>query len=149
MTIHIGADHRGWELKNALRDWLKGEEYEVIDVGAEHLDESDDYPDYGAQVAQAVAQHAPGEGRGITICGSGAGMAVVANKIPGARASLIHDPLIAAAARRDDDLNVLALGSDHISLADAKEVVKAFLTTEFDPAERHVRRLQEIQKYER
>lgn len=146
MTIYIGADHRGFELKNDLRDWLKGEKHEVVDVGAENMDEADDYPNYGFKVGEEVGKD-PAQRRGIAICGSGAGMAVAAGKAAGVRAGLIHDPILMAAARRDDDINVLALGADYISGEEAKEVVKAFLTTGFDPVERHVRRINKINQY--
>jgi len=147
MDIYLAADHRGFELKNQLAAWLKDEGHTVTDVGAREYTDDDDYPDYGLAAAQAVAE-APAERRGIAICGSGVGMAVAANKVPGVRAALMHDPAIAAASRTDDDTNVLALGSDYISLDDAKAVVTAWLATSFSGAERHQRRLQAIARYE-
>ncbi len=147
MEIYLGADHRGWELKNKIGEWLTGKGHTVHDVGAEKMDEKDDYPDYAFKVAEAVAEQ-PHERRGIVLCGSGAGMAVAANKVAGVRAALMHEPKITEAARQDDDINILALGADFISEETAKTVVEAFLETAFDPAERHVRRVGEMLQYE-
>jgi len=147
MQIFIGADHRGFELKNILRDWLRREGHEVVDLGAEEYNKDDDYPDFGIRVAQAVADD-PGDSFGITICGSGVGMAVVADKVKGVRAGMIHDPEIARASRRDDDINVLALGADYIDSDMAKEVISAWLDTDFSGEERHVRRIGKISGYE-
>lgn len=147
MTIYIAADHNGYEMKNELVTWLKEEGHEVTDLGPNQLDEADDYPDYGISVAKAVAK-SPDQHRGILLCGSGVGMDIVANKVAGIRAALIHDKAIAAAARRDDNVNVLALGADYINLEQAKEVVTAWLTTPFAAEERFIRRLTKIAKIE-
>lgn len=147
MDIFIGADHRGFALKEQLKTWLTEQGHTVTDVGAEALVEGDDYPDYGVKVAQAVAEK-PDERLGISICGSGAGMAIVADKIDGVRASLIHDPAIAQAARHDDNVNVLALGADYISLDQSKEVINAWLTTSFANEEKYTRRISKIHQYE-
>ena len=147
MEIYLGADHRGFELKNKIREWLKEKGHTVHDVGAEKLDQNDDYPGYAFKVAEAVAEQ-PHERRGIVLCGSGAGMAVAGNKVPGVRAVLTHDEKLIAAARQDDDVNVLALGADFISEEAARTVIETFLTTAFDPAERHIRRVGEILQYE-
>lgn len=145
MNIYIGSDHRGFELKRELAAWLMGKGYGVTDVGPQENNPEDDYPQFGFAVAEAVAKE---EGaRGIVICGSGTGMAVVANKVRGVRAVLAHDSQLVAAGRRDDDVNVLALGADFIGAEDAKKVVEVFLNTEFAGEERHVRRLKEIADY--
>jgi len=146
--VYIAADHHGFELKNILRDWLNKEGYTVTDFGPEKATPDDDYPDYGIKVAEAVAQN-PEKRLGIVICSSGVGMAVAADKVKGVRAGLIHHPLLAKAAREDDDINVLALGADYISTDEAKEVVKVWLETPFSGAERHTRRLEKISAYER
>jgi RpiB/LacA/LacB family sugar-phosphate isomerase len=145
--LYIAADHNGWEMKNELKRWLESEGYTVTDLGPEQFDKDDDYPDFGVKVARAVAE-TPEQRLGILLCGTGVGMAVVADKVPGVRAGLLHDPEMAASARRDDDINVLALGARHISLEKAKEVVKAWLETEFSGAERHRRRIEKIKQYE-
>lgn len=148
MEIYVGADHRGLDLKNALRDWLQREGHQVVDVGAMNSNPEDDYPDYGFKIAQAVAEK-PRERRGIGICGSGVGMAVVANKVPGVRAGLIHDPVMAKEARQDDDITFLALGADFIDTDKAKKVVEAWLNTPFSGKERHQRRLEKILTFEK
>lgn len=147
MEIYIGADHNGFEMKEELKRWLQEEGHEVHDVGAEQLDKSDDYPDYGIAVGEAVAVD-PKKRYGIVLCGSGVGMAVAADKVKGIRAALIHDPAIAAAAQRDDDINVLALGAEYITPEEAKGVVAAWLSTSFSGEERHKRRIGQIAAYE-
>lgn len=147
MKIYIGADHNGYEMKGELRKWLTEQRYEVTDMGALAYKKEDDYPDFGIKVAEAVAQDAK-ENFGILICASGVGMSVVADKVPGIRAALIHDPKIAEVAQRDDDINVLALGARFISLAQAKKVITNWLSTPFSLADRHQRRLGKIAAYE-
>lgn len=148
MEIYIAADHNGYEMKNQLVTWLQGEGHTVVDMGPEGLDPSDDYPDYGIKVARAVSENTK-DRYGILLCGSGVGMSVVADKVPGIRAALIHDPAIAASAQRDDDINVLALGASHISAEDAQEVISAWLNTPFSGEDRHKRRIQKISDYEK
>lgn len=143
MTIYIGADHRGYAMKEGLVAWLREQGHDVHDMGAAEYTEGDDYPDYAKAVAQEVASDA--QARGIVLCGSGVGMAVAANKIQGVRAALIHDTNIAKAARNDDDINVLALGADYISLEEAKSAASVFLETPFSGEDRHTRRIGKIE----
>lgn len=143
MRVYIAADHNGWEMKRALAAWLQEQAYEIEDLGAEALNPQDDYPDFAAAAARAVAED-PANRRGLLICGSGAGMAAAAGKIAGIRAALIHDPAIARAARHDDDINVLALGAKFIDLEKAKAVVSAWLGTAYAADERFERRLKKI-----
>lgn len=147
MHIFLAADHNGLELKNNLAQWLTEQGETVHDLGPPEFNPDDDYPDYGIKVARAVAER-PQERVGILVCGSGVGMAVVADKVKGVRAGLIHDPAIAQAARRDDDINVLALGARYISEAAAKEVVSAWLRAAFSGEARHRRRMEKIELYE-
>lgn len=147
MEIFIGADHNGFEMKGELVSWLEKEGHVVTDMGPKVFDKDDDYPDYGIKVARAVAEDTENR-RGILLCGSGVGMAVVSDKVPKIRAALIHDPNIARAARRDDDMNVLALGAQYISLSDAKKIVDVWLTTPFAKEDRFTRRIQKIMRYE-
>lgn len=147
MTIYIAADHNGFEMKNQLRDWLTESGYAVEDLGPETFDKADDYPDYGIRVAREVAK-SPDESLGVLLCGSGVGMAVVADKVKGVRAGLIHDPEIARMARQDDNINTIALGASYISLKDAQAVIAAWLDSSFSGAERHVRRIGKIAQYE-
>lgn len=147
MKIYIGADHNGYEMKNELGQWLIKQGYEVTDMGAQLLNKDDDYPDIGVKVAEAVARNTR-ENYGILVCGSGVGMSVMADKVPGIRAALIHDPKIAKVAQRDDDINILALGARFISLEQAKEVITKWLNTPFSQEARHQRRIYKITAYE-
>lgn len=146
MTIYIGADHRGYAMKEGIVGWLREQGHDVHDIGAQEYSEVDDYPAYAAEVGTAVAKDATA--RGIVLCGSGVGVAIAANKIKGVRAALIHTPDIAKAARTDDDVNVLALGADYISLEDARDVITVFLETPFSSEERYIHRLEEITEME-
>lgn len=151
MKVYVGSDHRGFQLKNELKDWLVSEGYEVEDVGPAAYDQSDDYPDFAVKVAEGVARRqaeGAAEALGIVVCGSGVGMAVAANKVRGVRAGLIHDPALARVAREHDDLNVLALGSDFITTDQAKTVAHTWLTTQYSGEERHTRRIHKIEAYE-
>ena len=145
-TIYIGSDHRGWELKGKLEDYLKEEGYRVIDMGNQNLVEGDDYPDFGYAVAKRVV-HDEGS-HGIVICGSGAGICIVANKVKGARAAAGFNEEEARLARSDDDSNILCLPGNFMSVNDAKKVVNAWLETDFSGAERHVRRLKKVEDIE-
>ncbi len=146
MRIVIGADHRGFALKESLKAWLTSAGHTVEDVGATALDPADDYPDFGAAVGRAVA--ADPEARGIVLCGSGIGIAIAANKVAGVRAGTCATPEQCRAARADEDLNVLALSADALDLEHAKSIITAFLETPFSGAERHARRIGKIQQIE-
>lgn len=144
--IYLGADHRGFELKQRLKKRLLDEGFEVTDLGAENFLPGDDYVIYAHKVADAVAG---GENdRGIILCGSGAGVDMVANKIPGVRSALVFDVPRAVQAREHENANVISLPADTLDEEQAFEITKAFLTTEFSGAERHKRRLQEMQEVE-
>lgn len=147
MTIYLGADHRGFALKERLKAVLKGEGYEVADMGDSSPKPDDDYPDYAIAVAKKVAA-APDDSRGIVICGSGFGVDIVANKVNGIRAGLAMSPDHIYEGRHDDDLNVLALGADFIDEATAQKIVKTFLTTPFAKKERYANRIREIKEEE-
>lgn len=135
-------------MKNDLAEWLKADGHTVEDFGPVEFNKDDDYPDFGIKVAEAVAED-PTNRYGILLCGSGVGMAVGADKVPGIRAALIHDPAIAAAAQRDDDINVLALGAQYIDINTAKKIITNWLTTPFSEEERHKRRIGKITQYEK
>ena len=146
MKIAIACDHGGYNLKETIIALLKKEGYEYIDYGAYDLEEKDDYPDFVIPLARAVAA---GEcERGIAICGSGVGAAIVANKIAGVRAALITDHFSAHQGVEDDDMNVLCLGGRISGNAAASENTLAFLNARFSGAERHIRRLQKIKSLE-
>jgi ribose 5-phosphate isomerase B len=144
-TIALGADHAGFELKEALKAWLIDEGYQVVDYGT-HSTHSVDYPDYAAQVAMAVADQKVE--RGVLVCGTGIGMAIAANKIPGVRAALCSDLYTARMSRAHNDANVLALGGRLMSPEMARDILRMWLETEF-AGERHRRRLDKIDDLER
>ena len=146
MKIFIGADHRGYELKEKIVQWLFDMEYPCQDVGAFNLDPNDDYTKYAEEVASLVAKT---EGsRGVLLCGSGVGVEVVANKYDGIRAALGKDVLQVEAGRGHDDMNVLVIAADFTSEKEAKAMLIAFLETKFSEKARYERRLQEIEKIE-
>ncbi|MCL4394615.1 MAG: ribose 5-phosphate isomerase B [Chloroflexi bacterium] len=126
--IVVGADHFGLPLKNAVRDYLVSKEYQVVDVGVD-TDTPVDYPD----IAQALAERI-GRGefeRGILVCGTGAGMAIVANKIPGVRAVCVTDPYTAERARASNDAQVITFGSQITGPEVAKKLIDIWLASEF------------------
>jgi len=145
--IYIGADHRGFELKASVNMWLKGRGYEFEDVGAFKYDHDDDFVDYAIDVAQRVAQ-APEAHRGIMICGSGVGAEIAANKVKGVRAGLGFEPDQVYAARKDDNMNVLALAADNVTEEEALALVEKFLDTEFVESDKYLRRVEKIKRYE-
>ena len=147
LIIAIGADHAGYLLKEDLQEWLSTQDIDVIDVGAHSMDPLDDYPDFAAKVAMAVASNEAQ--RGIIFCGSGVGASIAANKIPGIRASICHDLYSAAQGVEHDDLNVLCLGAKIIDAEFAKDLIQAFLSAEFTAEERHSRRVEKIIDLER
>ncbi len=142
MTVHIGADHRGFALKEFLAKRLFSAMHGTHDHGAISFEPGDDYPDFARAVSDAVAKDP--FARGILICGSGAGMAIAANRVPGIRAAVAHSSAEAHAARADEDLNVLCLGADHLDERAAWEIVHTFLTAPAAPDERHVRRRKKL-----
>jgi ribose 5-phosphate isomerase B len=147
MTIYIGADHRGFALKERLKQILKDHAYNAIDMGAEQAVLDDDYPKYAAAVAGKVAE-APLESRGILICGSGFGVDIVANKFDGVRSALAMSPDHAYQGRHDDDVNVLSLAGDFVDDKAAWKIIEVFLTTPFAREEKYSRRVGEIGKIE-
>jgi ribose 5-phosphate isomerase B len=144
-TIALGADHAGFELKEALKAWLIDEGYQVVDYGT-HSTESVDYPDYAEQVAMAIADQKVE--RGVLVCGTGIGMAMAANKIAGVRAALCSDLYTARMSRAHNDANVLALGGRLMSREMARDILRMWLETAFG-GERHRRRLDKIDRLER
>ncbi|MFC1475971.1 ribose 5-phosphate isomerase B [Candidatus Zixiibacteriota bacterium] len=140
MKIFIGADHKGYLLKQHLISLLQGQGHEITDVGTDS-EESCDYPDYGLQVARAVA--AGQAERGITVCWTGNGMNIAANKIPGVRAGLCLNEDMAKLARAHNNANVCSLASRYVSPADAEKIIHVFLSTAFEGG-RHIQRLEKI-----
>ena len=144
MKIAIGSDHRGYEAKRRVLAFLKQYGHEVIDVGTAGPD-SVDYPDFAFEVSRAVS-----EGRvqrGILICGTGIGMCIAANKVPGVRAAPCHDSITAEMSRRHNDANVLCLSADLLGEELIDRMVRIWLTTDFEGG-RHAQRVGKICRYE-
>lgn len=142
MKIFIGADHRGFELKGKLIEWLNSNGYQTQDCGAFEYNQGDDYPDFAKAVAQKV--NAEEGSRGIVICATGIGADIVSNRSPNIRCGLGFNIDQIKKTRGDDDINILALASMFTSEESAKELVQTFLQTEFQPTEKHTRRLEKI-----
>ncbi len=146
MTIYIGADHRGFGLKEKLVEWLKTAKYPVRDIGSHALDPQDDYPEIGAALASQVS--ADQNSLGILLCGSGIGMCVVANKVAGVRCCLGFEASQVKHGREADNCNVISLAADHLSLDQAQKLVSAFIQTDYQPKPERDRRLAQIDKLE-
>jgi ribose 5-phosphate isomerase B len=145
LRIAIGSDHAGFSVKETIRKYLEAAGYAVDDQGTSS-EESVDYPDYGRAVAERVAsKHAD---LGIAVCGSGIGISIAANKVPGIRAALAHDVLTARLAREHNDANVLALGGRIVTPDAAVQMVQTFLNTPFTGG-RHQLRLDKISQIEK
>jgi ribose 5-phosphate isomerase B len=142
MRVAIAADHGGFPLKAEIAELIRKAGHEPVDLGAHSYVASDDYPDFAAAVARAVAsKHVD---RGIVLCGSGVGAAIAANKVTGVRACLCHDSYSARQGVEHDDMNVLCLGARIIGPELAGELVRGFLSAEFTGEERHRRRLDKV-----
>lgn len=146
MRIVVGADHRGYALKDALAEHLKSRGHDVIDVGTNGADPVD-YPDIAVDVSKPIRS---GEAeRGLLICGSGVGAAIAANKIQGIRAGICHDTYSAHQGVEHDDMNVVCMGSRIIGEELAREVVDAFIGARFIEEERYRRRLDKVNALDR
>jgi len=144
-VVTIGADHGGYELKEALKPELRTLGFEVNDLGTNSRD-AVDYPDFAHAVAQAVSSGKAW--RGIMIDGAGIGSCIVANKVPGVRAGMAYDYSSAVNSREHNDTNVLTLGAGLIGVNLAKQIVKTWLTTEFGGG-RHAGRVDKIKSVEK
>jgi ribose 5-phosphate isomerase B len=141
----LGADHAGYELKQVLVEFLRSLGHEVLDVGTNST-AAVDYPDFAEAVGAAVLDGRAE--RGVLICGSGVGVSVAANKIPGIRAAICHDGYSAHQGVEHDDMNVLVLGSRVIGTELAKDLVRDYLHGVFTHEERHMRRLAKVKAIE-
>jgi ribose 5-phosphate isomerase B len=142
-TLAIACDHAGYEMKEALKGHLKQKDLEVFDLGTFNGGDSVDYPDFAAHLAHGIEE---GEYEaGLLICGTGIGMAMMANRFPRVRAANCHEIFTAILARRHNDANVLTLGARVVAEENAKAIVDAFLTTEFDGGTRHQRRIGKLE----
>ena len=140
MRIVLTADHAGVDLKDELAAWLGEQGHDVLDLGT-HGHESVDYPRYGAMLAEALADGRAE--RGITVCGSGIGVAIAANRNPACRCAQVDEPLSATLARQHNDANAIALGARLVGPEMARACVAAFLATDFLGG-RHQRRVNQL-----
>ena len=141
MKIVVGCDHAAYELKEAIKEKLINEGHEVIDVGTDST-ESVDYPKYGHAVGRLVAS---GEAeRGIAVCGSGIGISIACNKVPGIRAALCTSVEMAEMCRRHNNANVLCMGARMISQELAFDIIDKWMTTDFEGG-KHERRINELE----
>lgn len=144
IKIAIGSDHGGYELKNSIMEFLKQEKYAVEDVGT-HSKDACDYPIIGFEVAKTVSDGKAD--RGVLICKTGVGMAIIANKLRGIRAAACYDKEMAKSSREHNDCNILVLAANYTNVAKAKEILKIWLKTEH-AGDRHERRVKQIKEIE-
>ena len=141
MKIVIGCDHTACKLKTMLAAHISGKGHKVIDLGVND-GEACDFPDKGREVAAMVVSG--GVDLGVLICGTGVGVSIAANKVPGARAACVSEPLSAMYTRLHNDANILAMGARIVSPETARRIVDAFLDTGYTGEQRHVRRVAKI-----
>jgi len=144
MRIAIACDHRGFAVKQTLRIWLQERGHEVMDLGT-HTDQACDYPDMALAAGLSIF-HGQAE-RAVLVCGTGIGMSIVVNKVPGVRGALCHDQVTAELARRHNDANCLCLPGDMLTDGVAMQIVESWLETPFEGG-RHERRVKKIQEFE-
>lgn len=147
MRIAVGADHAGVPLNERVIADLRRLGHDVVDLGTHDASQPDDYPDYAAAVAKEVASGRCE--RGLLICGSGVGVTVAANKVPGIRACMCHDIYSAHQGVEHDDMNVLCLGARVIGPELMLDLVRAYVGAQFTKEERHVRRLAKVMAMEK
>ena len=147
MRIAVAFDHAGAPLRDVVLATVASEGHEIVDLGVDTPDVPVDYPDTAMDVAHAL--RSGDADRGLIVCGSGAGVAIAATKVPGVRAACIHDTYTAHQAVEHDDVNALCLGARVIGPALAEEIIRAYLRAGFSGEERHVRRLGKILAIER
>lgn len=143
MKIVVGSDHFGYPLKEDLKVYLQEIGHEPVDLGCQNPDEPVDYPDVAIAVAEEIAMGT--YERGVLICGTGIGMAIVANKIPGVRAACCHDPYSAERARKSNDAQIITMGSQVIGLALGRQILDHWLASEFAGG-RSTRKVEKIKR---
>jgi ribose 5-phosphate isomerase B len=143
MTIFIAADHRGFELKNLLIEYLHEKNIRIEDLGNYQLDPEDDFPDFAKKVAQAVLQN-PEEYLGIVICGSGVGVTIAVNRFKGIRGGLGFEPDQVKHMRENDQINVLGLAADFLDPEKAKQLVDIFIQTVPKKEQKYFRRIKKL-----
>lgn len=143
--VYLGADHRGFELKEKVKKWLEGSGYQYEDLGSSQLSSEDDYPDYAIKVAKKLGKKGD---YGILFCGSGIGMDIAANKFPGIRCGLGFSQQQIRIAKRDDDINCLAIPADFLLETETLGIIQMFLETQFSESEKYLRRIKKITEIE-
>jgi len=144
--LFLGADHRGFRLKEKIKPWLQAQDFSFEDLGAYTYQKDDDYPDFAKAAGEKVA--AEPNSKGILICGSGIGMIVAANKIKGIRAGTMASPDQVKASVADEDTNIIGLSADYLNEEENIQIVKSFLEASFSGSERHKRRIEKIKMTE-
>ena len=147
MRIFIGSDHAGFSLKEKIKRYLEIKRIEYEDLGAKKYEKRDDYPDYAFKVAERVAKDR--DALGILICGTGSGMVIAANKAPGIRAAAPYDSYSAKMSRLDNNANILCLRGRAFPFSKIKNILNIWLSTKFNSEERHKRRLNKIERFEK
>jgi ribose 5-phosphate isomerase B len=146
LRVALGGDHAGFALKQAVAEHYGDRLTSLIDCGTDST-ESCDYPDFAIAVSREIIQGRAD--RGIVVCGSGVGVSVAANKIPGIRAAICHDTYSAHQGVEHDDMNVLCIGGRIIGSSLAMEIIDAFLAANYEPGQRHARRLDKVLEIEK
>jgi len=146
VRIALGSDHVGFDLKQLINKWLAEDGIEVLDVGPESFDPTDDYPDFAHRVAASVAEG--NTDLGIVVCSTGQGSCMTANKVAGVRAALCNDIFCARMSKLHNDANVLCLGASVVGVLLAREIVATWLATSFTGEERHCRRIEKMARIE-
>ena len=141
MRVVVGSDHAGYKLKEHLKERLTAWGHEVEDVGT-HTTDACDYPTFGVAVGTRVVAvlQSGGEARGVAVCGSGIGISIAANRVPGVRAALVQEPTAARLSRQHNDANVICFGERLVGVAVAEEALRVWLETPFEGG-RHARRV--------
>jgi ribose 5-phosphate isomerase B len=147
LTVYVGADHAGFELKKAVLEHLAKKGVKTVDCGAYLHDKNDDYPPFCFAVATQVAHHHGS--RGVVIGGSGLGEAIAANKVKGIRAAVVYDDFTARMSREHNDANVIALRGRGVPVKRSLALLDGWLATEFSGATRHRRRITMLSAFER
>ncbi|MBM2817590.1 MAG: ribose-5-phosphate isomerase, ribose 5-phosphate isomerase [Parcubacteria group bacterium] len=142
--IYLGADHRGYNLKEEIKNFLVENGQGFEDMGNFKYDPNDDYTDFAKMVAEKVSQN-PEMDKGILICGSGVGVDITANKFKGVRSALADDVQTAKQSREHDDANVLSLPADEVDFELAKKIINVWITTTFSNGEKYKRRIDKME----
>lgn len=143
--LYIGADHRGFKIKEEIKKFLAEQKYEFLDMGNVKYDPSDDYTDFAKAVAEKVSQDLQNS-KGILICGSGVGVDITANKFHGVRSALADDITTAKQSREHNDTNILSLPADEVDFELTKKIISTWLETPFSNGEKYKRRIDKIEQ---